>query len=129
MVQDVREALKKQIWSVIDDEYLEELKDPDTGYANVTPLAMIEHLYNEYGSLTPQDISENRGRLKADFDPATTIISYFYGIRDIRRVATRAGNPISDSDLIAELYLVMDRAGIFNKAIDDWDDLAAANQT
>ena len=38
-------------------------------------------------------------------------------------------DPISDSDLIAELYLVMDRASIFNKAINDWDDLAAATQT
>ena len=129
MVKDVREALKKQILEMVDDEFLEDLKDPDTGYANVTPLTMYEHLYTEYGALTPQDISENRNNLKADFNQSTTMISYFYNIREIQSVANRAGNPIPDSDLIAELYLVMDRAGIFAKAIDDWDDLPAVNQT
>jgi len=47
----VREALKKQLINALDDEYLEDLKDPDTGYATVTPLQMIEHLYDEYGEL------------------------------------------------------------------------------
>ena len=129
LVQDVREALKNQILSAFDDEYLEDLKDPDTGYANITPLQMLEHLYGDYGELTQQDISENRNSIKTDYDPTTTMVSYFHNIREIRNIATRAGNPISDSDLLAELYLVMDRAGIFVKAIDDWDDLQAADKT
>ena len=129
MTQDVREALKKQILNAIDDEYLEDLKDPDTGYANVTPLQMIEHLYTEYGELTPQDISNNRTALKADYDPNTTMVSYFYKIREIRNIAVRAGNPISENDLIAELYLVMARTGIFDKTIDEWDELTAVDKT
>ena len=129
MTQDVREALKKQLINALDDEYLEDLKDPDTGYANVTPLQMIEHLYDEYGELTPQDISNNKTDLKADFDPNTTMVSYFYKIREIRNVAVRAGNPMRDNDVIAELYLVMAKTGIFDKTIDEWDELDAAAKT
>ena len=99
MTQDVREALKKQILNAIDDEYLKDLKDPDTGYANVSPLQMIEHLYTEYGELTPQDISNNRTDLKADFGPTTTMVSYFYKIGEIRNIAVRAGNPIMEAHL------------------------------
>ena len=86
MTQDVREALKKQIIDAIDNEYLKDLKDPDTGYANVTPLNMLKHLYNEYGELTAQDISANRTNLKADYDPNTTMVSYFYKIRENRSI-------------------------------------------
>ena len=129
MTQDVREALKKQLINALDDEYLEDLKDPDTGYATVTPLQMIEHLYDEYGELTPQDISNNKTYLKADFDPNTTMVSYFYKIREIRNVAVRAGNPMLDNDVIAELYLVMAKTGIFDKTIDEWDELDAADKT
>ena len=129
MTQDVREALKKQIIDAIDDEYLEDLKDPDTGYANVTPLQMLKHLYNEYGELTAQEISANRTKLKNDYDTNVTMVSYFYKIREIRNIATRAGNPISDNDVIAEIYLVMARTGIFDKAINNWDELPAVDKT
>lgn len=54
----VREALKKQILDAVDDDFLEDLKDPYIEYTNVTPLEMIEHLYSKYGVLTPQDISD-----------------------------------------------------------------------
>ena len=42
MMQDVWEALKKQIIDAINDEYdLEDLKDPDTGYTNVELLQTL----------------------------------------------------------------------------------------
>lgn len=68
-------------------------------------------------------------RIKEDYDSVTSMVSFFYSTRNICNIATRAGNPISESDLITELYLVMEQAGIFTKAIDDWDKLPAANQT
>ena len=52
LVSDVRHAIKKQLLGAVEDEYLEDLKGPDTGYANITPLKMIEHLYTDYGEMT-----------------------------------------------------------------------------
>ena len=47
LVQNIRKALTKQIITAFDDEYIKDLKDPNTGNANVTPLKMIEHLYKD----------------------------------------------------------------------------------
>ena len=57
------------------------------------------------------------------------MVRYFYKIREIHSFVTRAGNPISDNNVIAELYLVMAHTGIFDKAINDWDELPAADRT
>ena len=45
LVQDVREALKKKMLDAVEDEYSEDLKDPDTGYATITPLQLIDVLH------------------------------------------------------------------------------------
>jgi FtsZ-binding cell division protein ZapB len=129
LVQYIRKALTKQIINAIDDEYIEDLKDPNTGYANVTPIEMIEHLYSEYGQLTNQDIIENRNRLKQDFDTSKSMVAHFQNIREIRLVAEKAKQPIADADTITETYLVLDRCGLFPKAIDEWDDAEPAEQT
>ena len=129
LVSDVRHAIKKQLLEAVEDEYLEDLKDQDTGYANVTPLEMIEHLYTDYGDMTEQDISNIKASIKVDYDTNTTMISYFSNLRNIRNIAVRAGNPISDSDMLAEIYLVMGRTGIYEKGLDDWNELPAASKT
>ena len=91
--KDVREALKNQILEAFNDKYLEDLKDPNIGYAAVTPLEMIEHLYQEYGVMTAQDILDNHQQLWEDFDTSTSIVKYFYNIKEICNMAEKAGQP------------------------------------
>ena len=129
LVQNIRKALTKQIIDAIDDKYIEDLKDPNTGYANVTPLEMIEHLYSKYGQLTNQDIIKNRNRLKQDFDTTKTMVAHFQKIREIRLVANKARQPIADADTITKTYLVLDQCGLFPKAIDEWDETEPEDQT
>ena len=129
LVSDVRHAIKKQLLEAVEDEYLEDLKDPDTGYANITPLEMIEHLYTDYGKMTEQDISNIKASIKIEYDTNTTMTSYFSNLRNIRTIADRAANPISDSDMLAKIYLVMGRTGIYEKGLDDWNKLPTALKT
>ena len=129
LVKDVRDALKKQILDAFDDAYLEDLKDPNVGYAAVTPLKMLVHLYQEYGAMTAQDILNNRQRLREDFDTNTSIVKYFYKLWEIHNTAQKAGQPITDQELLTEIYLVMDKTGIFDKAINKWEAMTPANCT
>jgi hypothetical protein len=129
LVHNIRKALTKQIINAVDDEFIEDLKDHNTGYANVTPLEMVEHLYADYGQLTAQDISENRNQLKKDFDNTKTMVAHFHKIKEIRLIAEKTGNTITDADAIAETYLVIDRCGLFSKAVDDWDETEEKDKT
>jgi hypothetical protein len=129
LVHNIRKALTKQIINAVDDEFIEDLKDHNTGYANKTPLEMLEHLYEDYGQLTAQDISENKNRLKEDFDTNKTMVAHFHKIKEIRIIADKTGNTITDADAIAETYLVIDRCGLFSKAVDDWDEVEEKDKT
>ena len=54
--------------------------------------------------------------------------SYFSNLRNIRTIADRAGNPISDSDMLAKVCLLIRRTGIYEKGLDDWNELPAAQK-
>lgn len=90
---------------------------------------MIKHLHQEYGTMMAQDIIDNPQKLCDDFDISTSIVTYFYKIREIRKTAQKAGQPITDGELLTEIYLIMDPTGIFDKAINEWDTLPPVQKT
>ena len=59
-------ALKQQLLSAFDDMYYHSLRNIHTGYARVTTRQILDHLYAAYSQLSPQDIADNDGRLKAN---------------------------------------------------------------
>jgi len=63
---DIDKAMKSLLISAIDDSYIRALKDKYIGYANVTMLQMLTHLYTNYAKITPTDLNENDKRMKAD---------------------------------------------------------------
>ena len=56
-------ALTAQILSAVNASFLSALEDPDFGFGDVTPCAMLEHLCTEYGTLTPEELEKNRAAL------------------------------------------------------------------
>ena len=49
--------------------YIQELSDPITKFGNVEPHTIIEHLQDNYGSVTSLDLDENKERMKAPWSP------------------------------------------------------------
>jgi len=58
--------LKSLLISAIDDLYIHALKDKYIGYANVTMLQILTHLYPNYAKITPINLEENDNRMKVD---------------------------------------------------------------
>jgi hypothetical protein len=52
MYNIVQQALKKHIITVFEPMYLDILNDDMVGFANITAIEMIEHLFLTYGSIT-----------------------------------------------------------------------------
>ena len=44
-------ALRNLILNAVNDKYFNELEDEDTGYAKVTPLQLMTHLWISYGTV------------------------------------------------------------------------------
>jgi hypothetical protein len=56
-------ALKSHILSEVTASFLGALKDPDLGFKDVTPLAMLT-----YGTLTPEELQKNRAALSEQWN-------------------------------------------------------------
>jgi hypothetical protein len=56
---NVQIALKQQILAAVDDIYVRTSRNTHTGYAMVTTLQILTHLYTTYGKLTPMAMQEN----------------------------------------------------------------------
>ena len=129
LVNDTRNALKQQIMEVFDETYYQPLRDRTTGYANVTPLQMLEYLNATYGEVANEDIIELKRQLTAPYDTATTMYQYFNKLEDIQDLASRSTSPITDNDMITQAYVSIKATGIYDKVINTWDDAIAPYKT
>jgi hypothetical protein len=55
----VEQDLKKQIITVFEPVYLEDLNNDMVGFANTTDRDMLENLFLSYGSITATDLEHN----------------------------------------------------------------------
>lgn len=56
-------AVTSRILKAVNASFLSALEDPDFGFSDVSPRTMLEHLRNEYGTLTPEELERNRTAL------------------------------------------------------------------
>jgi hypothetical protein len=59
LCDNVQNALKQQLLAAVDDISVRILRNTHTGYAGVTVIQILEHLYRTYGLLTPMAMTEN----------------------------------------------------------------------
>ena len=65
----VKAQLKQQIITAVEYTFLQLLEDPDFGFADVEPNALLVHLKTVYGLITSSGIESNREALTADWNP------------------------------------------------------------
>ena len=125
----VSQALKRQIIEAVDDMYIRALRNRHTGYASVTPLQLVTHLYRTYGQITPMDLDANVTRFKRPFDPAQPFKTLIQQIEDAQEYADAGGNAYTTPQIIANAYALMFRTGMFPEACREWRRTPAAGQT
>ena len=66
--QQAEQTLKTILIASIDEACIRSLHDKNNGYANITTLQMLTHLYNSYTRIFQFDLEENDKRLKQQWD-------------------------------------------------------------
>ena len=117
---NVNQALKTQLLEAVDRVYLTLLEDTYLGYAHVTCGAMLAHLTNTYGIITPDQIAENNNKLDAPWNPDDPIEDLWTRIRDCRRFAEDAQEIISEAHAVRSTLAIIEGTGLFSEAIRDW---------
>jgi hypothetical protein len=124
-----RLKLKQQILAAVDNLYTQTLENDMFGYAQVEPLDLLDHLWDIYGAVTPDDIEKNRSRLTEPWNPDDGLEDLWQRISEIKQFATRAGEAIPDAVVVRLTKQVVEETGVFSNAIDKWQDKAPADQT
>jgi len=125
----VREQLKTQLLAAVDSRYLNVLEDETMGYANVAARTMLQHLKDTYGIITPEEIEENREGLAAKWNPDDPIEDIWTRLKEARRFASDAGEPISDSTAVRLLLKVFEDTGVFGRGVESWRERPEAEHT
>ena len=80
------------------------MKHPITKFRRCTPLALLTHLWKEYGTI----------------NPPTPIEDLYLQLRDGREFATEGQETIDDSQLLRLCYDNISNTGLFTDALKIW---------
>jgi hypothetical protein len=98
--------------NAVNSSFLSALEDPDFGFGDVTPLAMLLHLRNEYGTMTPEELERNRSALSEPWNFDDPIEDLWSKIANIQRVATLGQVPIPDITIITLTLAMIEKTGL-----------------
>ena len=120
--------LKQQLLGLVDDIYIWNLRSDIFGYAKVSMMDFLKHLYNNYSDITPEKQHENDRHMKSKWNfslPFATFVAQIEGAQDF---AEAAGTPHTDAQIIDIAYQVIYKTGVFNDACRRWRAKAAGQK-
>ena len=127
--QQTDRTLKMILIASIDEAYIRSLRDKYIGYANVTTLQMLTHLYNSYARISQFDLKENYKRFKQQWDPNQPSEVLIDQIEDSFDYAAAGNTPYSKEQITNMAYNIIYRTGLFSNECKAWRKKDAPDQT
>ena len=106
--------------NIFEDVYLKGLKNRHTGYATVTTLELLHHLYNRYGVIIPNDIDDNDKRMKEPYDVTKPIETLYDQIEKAVEYADAGKAPYNTMKILAHAYLLLNNTGHYMAICKYW---------
>ena len=106
-------ALKTLLLSAIDETYVRALRDRYIGYANVTTLTLITHLYTAYARISQGDLDLNHDRLRTPWDPNQPFETVISQVEDAVEYAAAGNTPYSPAQVVTHAYNLVNNTGLF----------------
>lgn len=122
-------ALKQILLASFDEVYFKGLRDRHVGYQNSTFQHMMQHLYTNYGVITPTDLEDNDIRMREAFDANRPIEELFDQIEEAAEYAEATNAPYNTTQIVSRAYLLLYKTGLYNDACREWRKRTVANQT
>ena len=99
------------------------------GYSSVSTRDILQHLFDNYGVITPQDLDNNDARMREPFNPTVPIETYFHQVEKTRAFAEAANDPYTDRQVVNIGLSAMQRTGVLNNDCKAWKKLSDKEHT
>ena len=121
--------IKRILVQVLDPVYLESMRQPLTGLANVSIKTIFSTLFAQHGKLTSNQITAASDMCKLPWDPAVPVQVVFNRIREAQDLVTRGENPFSDAQMLKFGYDTVLKTACFGDSLKAWRRKASADRT
>jgi hypothetical protein len=121
--------LKKQTISVFEPMYLDILNDNMVGYANISAIDMLDHLFETYGNITAVDLEINFEHMDRAWDPQQPVETLFKQIQDCADYSEAGGVLIGHPQQINFGYANIFATGHFMSASRQWNEKLTIEKT
>jgi hypothetical protein len=113
--------LKKQIISVFEPMYLEVLNDNMVGFANISAIDMLDHLFSTYCNIIAVDLKVNFEHMRRAWDPHQPVEALFKKIQDCADYSEAGGVLIEHPQQINVGYTKIFSTGHLMSACRRWN--------
>jgi len=126
---EVSRALRSQVIAAVPDMFLSDIKHAKLGYANVTCLELLTHLWANYGAIQPHELVENRIRMATPWTFPEPIETLFTQLKNGMEFSVDGGNPVNEVTAMMDGYITIESNPEFVLATGDWRKKTPAEQT
>lgn len=128
--QATEKALIAQLIDTIDPIYLRALLNRATGQYSTSIRAIILHLFNTHGNITPQQVKAKEIELYGmHFDISQPVDTVFSCIDDLADLADHAHSPMSPQQMIDLAYVIFAKQPILQQDLRAWNRLPLLERT
>ena len=122
----VSKGLKDLILKAVDEDYILELRAEGNAYLNVSPLQMITHLRNRWGTMDFVDITALLAEMDLPWNAAEVPQIYFNRMDKARKQLLRANIQVDERAMMAKALKGFKDAGDYDAPIREWEVRPAA---
>ena len=89
------------------------LSDTYLGYANVTTLQLLTHLYNTYAKITDGELEDNKDAMTAPYNVNLPIETLYKRIEESVQYTAAANTPFTKAQAVSTAFHVIQKIGMF----------------
>lgn len=115
----VEAALKKQLLEAVPLTYIKKLSSKSFGFATVTVLDILNHLDNQHGEITEDDLANNLKNMDREWNPSQPIFDLWNQIHECMEFA-EDDEPIMEGMAVRSALTNLENTGVFTDSIRDW---------
>ena len=127
--KNVNTTLNNQLLSALDDIYVHALKDRHVGYMNQSIHTILQHLFDNYGNITPLELEDNDTKMRATWDPNSPFDCLIKQVEDGQDYADDGGQPYTAEQLLRIAYTLVCKTGLYIEDCKAWNARPAAART
>ena len=126
----MEKALQRHIQDAIKDKYLETLVDEDTQLIQDDIPAVLQYLFDTYGKIPSKEVKQKEIEIRSmSYNPADPMILLYNPLEKLKKMAEAANIAYTEAQILDMGLTVIRNTRDFEKALGDWDSLAARNKT